>query len=152
VNARETADSVTILYSDALTAEPRWIQTGTDTVNARSKLVFKTIVLFVCGWSLIEAPLKLGVSDAPAGLLALLLSKLLVVGTGLAAVAKARFARETFTFICGASVLAIAPALLMEFNRSFAMAIFSTVECFGKAAWVVAFGVASSLEKQSRQQ
>jgi hypothetical protein len=75
----------------------------------------------------------------------------MVVGTGLAAFAKVRFARGAFTFLCGASVLAIAPALLMEFNQSFEIAMFSTVECFSKAACVMAFGVASSREKQSRQ-
>jgi hypothetical protein len=152
VNARETADSVTSLHSDALPSEPRWIQTNADTVNALSERVFKTLILVVCGWSLIEAPLELSVSDAHAGLLALLLSKLMVVGTGLAAVAKARFARETFAFICGASVLAIAPALPMEFKQSFATAMFSTVECFSKAACVIAFGVASARKKQSRKQ
>lgn len=151
MNARETADSVTSLHGDALRSEPRWIQTDADTVNACSERMFKTLVLVVCGWSLIEAPLELGVSDAHTVVLALLLSKLVVVGTGFAAVAKARFARETFAFICGASVLAIAPALPTEFNQSFAMAMFSTVECFSKAACVMAFGVASAREKQSRQ-
>jgi hypothetical protein len=143
---------VTSVHGDALSSEPRWIQTGADTVSARSERMFKTLALIVCGWSLIEAPLELGVSDAHAGLLAVLLSKLAVVGTGLAAVAKVRFARETFAFLCGASVLAIAPALLTEFNQSFAIAMFSTVECFSKAACVMAFGVASSREKKPRQQ
>ncbi|MDB5789364.1 hypothetical protein [Caballeronia mineralivorans] len=151
MNAKETVDSVTSLHGDALPSKPRWIQTDAGTANALSERVFKTLVLVVCGWSLIEAPLELGMSDAHAGLFALLLSKLVVVGTGLAAVAKARFARETFAFLCGASVLAIAPALPTEFNRSFAMAIFSTVECLSKAACVMAFGIASSREKQSRQ-
>jgi hypothetical protein len=154
VNARETADPVISLHGDALPSKPRWIQSDADadTVNARSERIFKTLVLVVCGWSLIEAPLELGVSDVHAGLVALLLSKLVVLGTGLAAVAKARFARETFAFLCGASVLAIAPALPMEFNHSFAIAIFSSIECFSKAACVIALGVASSRAKQSRRQ
>ncbi|MFM0085045.1 hypothetical protein P0D72_40270 [Paraburkholderia sediminicola] len=152
MNARETADSVTSVHGDVPLSEPRWIQTHADTVNALSERMFKTLILVVCGWSLIEAPLELGVSDAYAELLALLLSKLVVVGTGLAAVAKARLARGTFAFICGASVLAIAPALPMEFNQSFSIAMFSTVECFSKAACVMAFGFALSRVKQSRQQ
>ena len=151
MSAKETAYSVTSLHSDALLSKPRRIQTDADTVNALSERVFKTLVLVVCAWSLIEAPLELGVSDAHVGLLALLLSKLVVVGTGLAAVAKARFARKTFAFLCSASVLAIAPALPVEFKQSFAIAIFSSVECFIKAMCVMAFGVASSREKQSRQ-
>jgi hypothetical protein len=75
-----------------------------------------------------------------------------LVGTGIAAVVKARFAREEFGFICGASVLAIAPGLPIEFMQSFAIAMISTVECFTKAACVFAFGVVSSRAKQSRQQ
>ena len=152
MNARELTDSVTSVHTDALLSEPRWIQTGTDTVNALSERMFKTLILVVCGWSLIEAPLELGGSDAHTVVLALLLSKLVVVGTGFAAVGKARFARATFAFICGASVLAIAPALPMEFKQSFATAMFSTVECFSKAACVIAFGVASARKKQSRKQ
>jgi hypothetical protein len=92
------------------------------------------------------------VSNAHAGMFALLLSKLVVLGTGLAAVAKVRFARGTFAFLCGASVLAIAPALMMEFDQSYSIAMFSTVECFSKAACVMAFSVASSREKKSREQ
>ncbi|SOE75054.1 hypothetical protein SAMN05446635_5698 [Burkholderia sp. OK233] len=152
MNAREMADPVTSLHDVALSSEPHLLQTDAHTVNALSERVLKTLVLAVCGWSLIEAPLELGVSDAYAGVLALLLSKLVVVGTGLAAVAKARFARETFAFICGASVLAIAPGLPMEFKQSFAIAMISTVECFTKAACVLAFGVVSSRAKQSRRQ
>jgi hypothetical protein len=152
VNARETADSVTRLDAGALPLKPSWTQTNADTVNTLSGRIFKTLVLVVCGWSLIEAPLELGVSDAHAGLLALFLSKLVVVGIGLAAVVRVRFAREMFAFICGASVLAIAPALPMEFNQSFAIAIFSSIECFSKAACVIAFGVASTREKQARRQ
>ncbi len=147
MNAKETTYSVTSLHGDALPLRPRWIQGDAGTANALSERVFKTLVLLVCAWSLIEAPLELGQSDVHAGLPALLLSKLVVVGTGLAAVAKARFARETFAFLCGASVLAIAPALPTEFNQSFAIAIFSLVECFIKAICAVAFGIASSREK-----
>ena len=57
MNARELTDSVTSVHTDALLSEPRWIQTGTDTVNALSERMFKTLILVVCGWSLIEAPL-----------------------------------------------------------------------------------------------
>ena len=147
MNATEAADSVTSLHGDALPLELRWIQTHADTVNARSERLSKTLVLVVCGWSLIEAPLELGITDVHAGILALLVSKLAVVGIGLAAVAKARFARETFAFLCGASVLAIAPALPTEFNQSFAIAIISTVECFSKATCFMVLGVALSREQ-----
>jgi len=148
VNARETADSVSSMYDDALPSGPRWIRRNADTVDALAERVFKALVLVACGWALIEAPLEL---DGHAGLLALLLSKLVVFGIGFAAIAKARFARETFAFICGASVLAIAPSLPIEFNQSMAIGIISAVECFIKAACVMAFGITSSRERQSRQ-
>jgi hypothetical protein len=150
VNARKTANPAVSLQGDA-SSKPRGIQRDFDAMHAGAERVFKTLVLVVCAWSLMEAPLELGVSDAPAGLAALLVSKFVVVGSGVAAVAKARFARETFTFLCGASVLAIAPALPMEFNRSIAIAVFSSIECFSKAACVIAFGVASSRIRQSRR-
>lgn len=152
MNAREAANSVISLHGDTLPSAPCEIETDAATVNALSERVLKTLVLVVCGWSLIEAPLELGGADVHAGLLALLASKLVVLGTGLAAVTKARFARGIFAFLCGASVLAIAPALPMEFNHSFPIAVFSSIECFGKAACVMAFAVASSREKQSRGQ
>lgn len=151
MDPREAANPVISLHGDALPSAPRGMHTEATTVNALSDRVFKTLVLVVCGWSLIEAPLELGGADVHAGLLALLVSKLVVVGTGLAAVAKARFARGIFAFLCGASVLAIAPALPMEFNHSFAIAIFSSIECFSKAAYVVAFAVTSAREKRSRE-
>lgn len=151
MNATEKADSGIGLHGDALQSTALQIHSDSATVNALSERVFKILVLVVCGWSLIEAPLELNDADAHAGLLALLLSKLLVVGIGLAAVAKARLARETFAFLCGASVLAIAPAIPMEFNHSFAIAIFSSIECSSKAACVLAFAVASSRDKLSRE-
>jgi uncharacterized membrane protein YhhN len=151
VNARETAGSVSGVYDDALPPGPRWILRNADTVNVLAERVFKALVLAVCGWALIEAPLELDAFDGHAGLLALLLSKLVVSGIGFAAIAKARFARKTFAFICGASVLAIAPSLPIEFNQSLATGIISAVECFIKAACVMAFGISSSRERQSRQ-
>ena len=151
MNARETAGSVTSLYDEALPS-PHFIQTDADMVTAHSERVLKALVLVVCAWSLIEAPLELDVSAPATGVLALLLSKLVVVGTGVAAIAKVRLARGTFAFICGASLLAVAPGLPMEFKQSFAIALFSTIECFSKAACVMAIGLVSSRGKRSRQQ
>jgi hypothetical protein len=151
VNARETAGPVTSLYDEAL-ASPHFIQVNADMVHAHSERVLKTLILTVCAWSLIEAPLELDMSDPVTGVLALLVSKLVVVGTGLAAFAKVRFAYGMFAFICGASLLAVAPALPTEFKQSFAIALFSTIECFSKAACVMAIGLASLRSKRARQQ
>jgi hypothetical protein len=91
-------------------------------VNALSERVSKTLVLIACGCSLIEALPELGVSHAYAALFTLLVAKFVVVCTGLAAVAKARFVCETSAFLCDASVLAIALPVPMEFNQSFPIA------------------------------
>ncbi|RFU48835.1 hypothetical protein [Paraburkholderia sp. DHOC27] len=152
MNAREIADSMTALRIDALAAEPRWIHSDIPPSNALSERMFKILVVAVCGWSLLETPLELGGADAQVGLLALLVSKLVMLAAGLAAVANLRFARGTFAFICGASVLAIAPALPLEYKQSFAIATVSTVECLVKAACVVAYGFVSSRTRRSHQQ
>jgi len=151
VNAREMADSLNGVYDDTLPSGPGRIRSNTNIVNALAERAFRTLVPVVCVWALIETPLELDTSDAPAAVAALFLSKLVVFGIGLAAIAKVRFARETFAFICGASVLAIAPSLPMEFNQSLAIGIISLVECFIKAACVMAFLITSSRGKPSRQ-
>jgi hypothetical protein len=51
--------------------------------------------------------------------------------------------RFASAFICGASVLAIAPALPLEYTRCFPIALFSTVECISKAACVASLAVAA---------
>jgi hypothetical protein len=105
--------------------------------------LFKTSVIVVCGWALIEAPLELIGSINSTSLLALVTSKMLMCVIGAAAIANLRFARQVFAFICGASVLAIAPALPLEYTRCIPIALFSTVECISKAACVASLAVAA---------
>ena len=104
---------------------------------------FKATVMVVCGWALIEAPLELVVSTNFTSLLAVATSKVLVRVIGAAAIVNLRFARHVFAFLCGASVLAIAPALPLEYTISTPIALFSTVECICKAACVTSFAVAA---------
>ena len=103
--------------------------------------LFKASVIVVCAWALIEAPLELGGAISFIALLAVVASKVLIGLIGTAAIANLRFARQVFTFICAASVLAIAPVLPLEYTRCVAIALFSTVECLGKAACVAAFAI-----------
>ena len=105
-----------------------------------------------CGTVYLDLMASVRLARSPPGGRVVNAREIVLVGTGVAAVTKTRFARQTFAFICGASVLAIAPGLPMEFEQSFAIAMISTVECFTKAACVLAFGVLSSRAKQSRQQ
>ncbi|MGF6483802.1 hypothetical protein [Paraburkholderia sp. JPY419] len=112
--------------------------TGAATGWERSS---KPLVLVVCGWSLIEAPFELGVSVYSGALLVVAVPKLMLLLIGMAAITDLRCARQTFTFICAASVLATAPALPIEFGRCVPVALFSTIECIGKGmcATVLAF-------------
>ncbi|MEM5383359.1 hypothetical protein VSR68_07120 [Paraburkholderia phymatum] len=112
-------------------------------LTPKSERLFKASVIAVCGWALIEAPLELGGSINSTSLLALVASKILIGLIGTAAIVNLRFARQVFMFICGASVFAIAPALPLEYTHSVPVALFSTVECLGKAACVASFVIAS---------
>jgi len=105
--------------------------------------LFKATVIVVCGWALIETPLELIGSINSTSLLAVVISKLLMCVAGAAAIANLRFARQVFAFICGASVLAIAPALPLEYTHCIPIALFSTVECISKAACVASLAVAA---------
>lgn len=112
-------------------------------LSTTSERLFTAFVIAVCGWSLIEAPLEFCSSDDSAWLLVMAASKVLICLNGVVAIANVRFAREVFAFICGASILAIAPALPIEYRTCLAVALFSTVECISKGACVAAFAIAS---------
>lgn len=98
-----------------------------------------TVLIFaVCWWSLIELLLELGIGggDTPQfGVVAAV--RVAVIVSGLAAVADVRLARSVFLFLCAVSVLAIAPALPLLFDRSVAVSLMSLVECAGKAIFVL---------------
>jgi hypothetical protein len=112
-------------------------------LTLRSERLFKASVILVCVWALIEAPLEISGSISCTLLLAVVASKVLIGLIGMAAIINLRFARQFFMFICGASVLAIAPALPLEYTHSIHIALFSTVECLGKAVCVATFAIAS---------
>jgi hypothetical protein len=141
VDPRKTADSSNpmdynkvlskLVPNDPVELTPKW------------ERLYNATVIVVCGWAVIEAPLELGGAIDSNFLLVVVASKVLVSIIGTAAIANLRFARRVFTFICAASVFAIAPALPLEYTRCVAVAIFSTVECIGKAACVASFAIAS---------
>ncbi|WP_413184753.1 hypothetical protein [Paraburkholderia sacchari] len=119
-----------------------------DDLTSRAERPFKLSVVTVCCWVLIEAPLELSGSISSTGLLAVLASKILICLAGFGAMAGLRFTRHVFAFICAASVFAVAPALPLEYARSAAIALVSTVECIAKTACVVAFAFASARESK----
>lgn len=114
-----------------------------ELMTPKSERLFKASVIVVCVWALVEAPLELGGLINSMALLAVLASKVLMSLIGTAAIVNLRFTRHVFAFICGASVFAIAPALPLEYAHSVPVALFSTVECLGKAACVALFVIAS---------
>ncbi|TDG06583.1 hypothetical protein E1N52_19845 [Paraburkholderia guartelaensis] len=120
------------------------LRADADDLVPRAGRPFKRSVVAVCCWILIETPLELSGSISSTALLAVLVSKALVCLTGFAAIARVRFARHVFAFICAASVLAVAPALPLEYAHSVAIALVSTVECVAKAACVVVFAIGAA--------
>lgn len=149
MNPRKTADFINPLDCN----EVLWKPVPKDPVELapKSERLFKASVVVTCGWALVEAPLELGASINSTALLALVTSKVLLCLIGAAAVADLRFARRVFMVICGASLLAIAPALPLEYTRCVALGLFSTVECLAKAICVVSLAIASSTEGTARE-
>lgn len=119
-------------------------QADADDLVSSAERTFKVSVVVVCCWVLIEAPLEFSGSISLTALLAVLVSKILICLTGFAAIAGLRLTRHVFAFLCAASVFAVAPALPLEYARSVALALVSTVECVAKTACVVAFAIASA--------
>jgi hypothetical protein len=115
------------------------VSASADDMASRPEHLFKVSVVAVCCWILIEAPLELSGSIDSTALLAVVVSKVLICLIGVGAIFNLRLTRHVFAFICASSVFAVAPALPLEYARSVALALVSTVECLGKAACVVAF-------------
>ncbi|SPB14394.1 hypothetical protein NOV72_01636 [Caballeronia novacaledonica] len=115
--------------------------------------LFKAFVATICIGSLIEIPLDTGASIDSNRLLFVLAPKLVMIFIGVAAIADVPFARQAFTFICAVSVLAIAPALPIEYGRYISIALLvSTVECIGKSVCIATFAIMSWRETQSYSQ
>jgi len=141
VDPRKTADLIS--PTDYMEVFSKRVPQDFIELTLKSERIFKGSVILVCGWALIEAPLEISGSVSSTLLLAVMASKVLIGLIGTAAIINLRFARQVFMFICGASVLAIAPALPLEYTHSVSIALFSTVECLGKAVCVASFAIAS---------
>jgi hypothetical protein len=127
---------------ELLSVWPR-IKRASNTRKWLSESLVRTLIFSVCGWSLIEAPFEFDSATLDAASLAVGVSKLILTIAAIAAAFDVRYARGFFSFMCGASVLAISPALPLEYTRSAGLALISTVECFIKAAYVIALGIVS---------
>lgn len=88
----------------------------------------------VCLWSLLEAPWELTPVDDTTRVIALVVSKCLLLGVGAAAIWGVRYTRAAFAFLCGISVLAVAPTLPFVYSISQSLFALALVECVLKAA------------------
>ena len=104
--------------------------------NRRGLTVLRTVLGAVLAWSLIETPFELAACVSDTQSAALVFSKVLLVILIACAGSRASiapFARLIALFVCGASVLAIVPALPSEFRYDRIGFMLSTVECALKA-------------------
>ena len=150
MSKEDAAFPIADMVESDLPSERGWIEDHDNPVRITLDRITTMTIFCVCGWSLIETPLEIGVSSSNTGLLALAVSKFIVILIGISAIATVRGARAIFAFICGVSVLVIAPALPLVYTRSVEIAVISTVECVLKAACLGALCL-SSLQKPLRK-
>jgi hypothetical protein len=107
---------------------------------ARSKgtKVATVLILCVCSWSVFETWAEIGIDTDNLQLCALLVAKLIWLLVGGAAIYDLRGGRIVFAFLCGVSVLAVAPDLPSVYVISKTIFILLLVECLLKAAYLIA--------------
>lgn len=149
MDMKEIARANAVVDHNRFFAECSRLQTGTHAPRLSSGRTVTALISAICGWSLIEAPFERGASNGDTWLLALVVAKLFIIVARVAAIADLRFARGIFAFICGTSVLAIAPGLPLEFKHSVAISLLSLIECAGKTAFVIAFCAGPMRDKPS---
>jgi hypothetical protein len=93
----------------------------------------------ICIWSLLEAPLELGMDSSTGNVVGLVAAKTMVLSIGFAARSRMRFARLAFALLCGASVLAIVPSLPLMYKYTPLISLVSAIECALKALYLIAF-------------
>lgn len=94
-------------------------------------------VLAVCSWSLIETWLEIDATTDNVQLFALLVAKLILWFAGSAAICGMRAGSTFFSFLCGMSVLVLAPELPSLYGISHLIFVVSLVECvLSDRAWM----------------
>jgi hypothetical protein len=103
-----------------------------DAARLRRAIAASTCVMVA--WSLFEVPWEFDASSSREETAAVIAAKtMLLLIAGLSLRGK-RWARYLLLFVCLTSVLAIAPELPAEFERSLWLAFLSSVECLAKFA------------------
>lgn len=89
---------------------------------------------FVLAWSVVELPWELDASSDVQEVAAIVAAKALLFAIVGFSLRGSRFARYAFLFVCLMSVLAMAPEIPGEYERSRLLAALTAVECIGKLA------------------
>ncbi|CAB3809153.1 hypothetical protein LMG28614_06962 [Paraburkholderia ultramafica] len=130
----------------------RWFATnagnppGVQRYQNRAGRTTTGLILLICWWSLVQLPLDVDVRESDMWMILIVAARLIVTVIGLAAVIDVRFAHASFSFLCSVSVLAIAPQLPLEFQRSLESALVLAIDCIGKAALILTICVQSLCE------
>lgn len=103
--------------------------------------VMRVSIGLVCLWSVLETPWEFGPADGVARVVALLLSKCVLLGAGAAAFFGLHYARPLFIFLCGSSVIAVASSLPFEFAISRELFALSLIECILKAVLIASCAI-----------
>jgi hypothetical protein len=115
-----------------LEAVTHGLSTNTRRSQWGRRLSLSTIGLVVL-WSLVELPVELAVTPERSAMVALLISKAMVVAVSVGALLRVRWAECAFLFICALSLLAIVPALSFEMTAYPLAFRCSLLECIFKA-------------------
>ncbi|MBB5447795.1 MULTISPECIES: hypothetical protein [unclassified Paraburkholderia] len=90
----------------------------------------------ICFWCIADSPAQFDADTGLMGVGALLVSRTIWLGTGVAAILGTSRASGAFFLLCAASVVAVAPMLPTELEYSSVRFLLSTVDCALKAAFV----------------
>jgi hypothetical protein len=110
---------------------------GAHANRLSSRRMTTVMTLVVCSWSLLALSLDLGIRGNNIWMVGDVAARLVLVVAGLSAVVDVRFARAGFSFLCGVSVLAVAPRLPLQFERSMTDSLVLLVECASKAVFIL---------------
>lgn len=90
----------------------------------------------ICFWCIAESPAQFDADTGLMGFGALLVSRMIWLGAGVATILGTSRASGAFFLLCAASVVAVAPMLPTELEYSSVRFLLSTVDCTLKVAFV----------------
>jgi hypothetical protein len=138
VSTKDTARFGTSMKDGGIVTGSARSRIGVSAARSSFEPTMTVLILGICWWSLIELVLELGTGSGDTPQLGVVAGvRLVIIASGLAAVADVRLARSVFFFLCAVSVVAIAPSLPLQFERSVAVSLILLVDCAGKTVFVL---------------